>query len=528
MYQQTAVQAPQYQQPYAAPPAPAAPQAASRPRRKAPLGLLVGVIIVAVAAVVLGALYLLGVFDQEDVVALEVTREPIPAATVEPVEAPPLVFETEGQSSNVYVEYILDASGSMAGQLADGTYKRDVAREVLIAHYRSFPSQAHVGLRAYGHNVDWKEDKDASCEDIELIAPVETGQGERITGWLEEFATLGMTPLSEAVQQAVDDFVIDNTRVNAIIMISDGQETCGGDPCQLVRDLKAEGIQFTLHVVGLDVDAATRDQLVCIADAGGGLYRDADNAAELSGALSDIHAAVVARAKEAPAVTITPEVPSEDETEEATEAPVVTEEAETPTPTPSPTPCLPDARFVSDVTVPDDTPFAAGAGFTKVWRVESNGCAAWPAGTAWTFVGGELLGAPAAITVPEIAPGGSTDISLEMRAPEAPGVYKSTWQMRGPDGAFFGDQAYVQIVVPQPVRITFVADRYTIKIGECATLSWLVENASAVQYNGQNVEYQGVRLECPVQTTRYVLRVQDLLGEWYEQTLTLEVEMRYY
>lgn len=124
-----------------------------------------------------------------------------------------------------------------------------------------------------------------------------------------------------------------------------------------------------------------------------------------------------------------------------------------PTATPSPTPCLPHAGFVADVTIPDGTQFQPGERFTKTWRIGSDGCAAWPAGATWAFVSGEQMGAPESVPVPETPLGGTADISVEMIAPNAPGTYKSIWQMHGPDGTPIDDSAYVMIVVPAPTPI---------------------------------------------------------------------------
>lgn len=121
-----------------------------------------------------------------------------------------------------------------------------------------------------------------------------------------------------------------------------------------------------------------------------------------------------------------------------------------PTHTPTPTPCLPDAAFVTDVTVPDGTQFRPGASFTKTWRVRSSGCTPWPRGTQWVFVSGDRMGAPAAVDVPLVAAGATADIAVPMTAPNTPGTYKGYWQMRDPNGRFFGDRVYVMIVVAQP------------------------------------------------------------------------------
>jgi len=126
-----------------------------------------------------------------------------------------------------------------------------------------------------------------------------------------------------------------------------------------------------------------------------------------------------------------------------------------PTHTPTPTSCLPGVSFVADVTVPDGTNYRPGEQFTKTWRLSSSGCAAWPAGSTWTFVSGEQMGAPDSVPVPDTLPGGTADISVNMVAPGTLGTYKGYWQMQTPGGVRFGDQVYVKIVVsvPTPTRV---------------------------------------------------------------------------
>jgi hypothetical protein len=104
--------------------------------------------------------------------------------------------------------------------------------------------------------------------------------------------------------------------------------------------------------------------------------------------------------------------------------------------------------LVADITVPDNTEFASGERFTKVWRVQSSGCAPWPSDSVWAFVSGDRMGAPASVPVPDISVGESADIGVDMIAPEEPGTYKGFWQMQAPSGAWLGQPAYVQIVVP--------------------------------------------------------------------------------
>ena len=317
----------------------------TRKRRSRPVPLWQKAIVVVLslfAVLCLGGGVLLALLSWLPEPAAGPTALPHPHSTVRPVDVTPITFVIVGRETNVYVEYIMDASGSMTEQLPDGTVKRDVAKEVLTARLSSFPPEIHIGLRAYGHNLDWEGQEEKSCEDIELIAPVETGQLERIATWLEDFPTRGMTPLAASIRQAVDDFTVDPARVNTIILISDGRETCEGDPCKLVEELKLQGINFKLHVIGLHVDAETRAQLECIAGAGEGTYWDANSAQDLNQALAAIEQQIADDQGE----TIAP--------------------TETPTPTPTSTPVSPTLTFTSVPPSSTFTPVPPTATFTPV------------------------------------------------------------------------------------------------------------------------------------------------------------------
>jgi len=127
-----------------------------------------------------------------------------------------------------------------------------------------------------------------------------------------------------------------------------------------------------------------------------------------------------------------------------------------PTTTPEPTgvltpsPCLPDAVFETDVTVPDGTIFAPSEEFTKTWRMRSDGCAPWPADSSWVFDSGDQMGAPISVPVPDTPLGSTADISVDMVAPDEPGTYQGFWQMQNPRGVRFGNRVFVMIVVPGP------------------------------------------------------------------------------
>lgn len=103
--------------------------------------------------------------------------------------------------------------------------------------------------------------------------------------------------------------------------------------------------------------------------------------------------------------------------------------------------------FVSDVTIPDNTPVTAGQAFTKTWKVKNAGSCAWDAGFKFTFTGGEQMGGATYNLPSSVAAGAVTDISVAMTAPNKTGTLRGNWRMSTASGQFFGDEVYVQVVV---------------------------------------------------------------------------------
>ncbi len=183
---------------------------------------------------------------------------------------------------------VLDASGSMWGQI-EGENKIVIARQVLGELVDSLPDASEIGLVAYGHRSE------GDCDDIETVVPLGPLDKASLKQTVSALNPKGKTPLTKSVHQAFD--VLRQQEGGAtVILVSDGLETCGGDPCAAVRAATEQGLDFILHVVGFDVAGEDVSQLECAAQAGGGLFTSAENAAELSDAL----AAAVALPVDAP------------------------------------------------------------------------------------------------------------------------------------------------------------------------------------------------------------------------------------
>ncbi|MGD8245018.1 MAG: NBR1-Ig-like domain-containing protein, partial [Anaerolineae bacterium] len=110
--------------------------------------------------------------------------------------------------------------------------------------------------------------------------------------------------------------------------------------------------------------------------------------------------------------------------------------------------CL-DAKYVADVTIPDNTQMEKGEPFEKTWQMQNAGTCAWPEGTVLAFVGGDQMGAPDSVDVVAVEPGGKKDVTVPMTAPDEDGTYTGQWQLKAGD-TLFGGQVWVTIVVGEP------------------------------------------------------------------------------
>src|SRR3990172_5312257 len=207
-------------------------------------------------------------------------------------------------SSNIYVEYILDASGSML-ELLGGKTKLEIAQDVLDARVRTLPPGVNIGLRVYGHNIPFQQ-TEASCADIELVVALQRGGGELIVDWLPGMQARGMTPMSASIRLASEDFTFTPENRNFIVLISDGIETCGEEPAEPVRALQELGLDFKIHVIGLAVDAEAPTQLQRLAEVAEGTYTDANSEQELSSALGQVGEMIVQPSPPTPIPSDTP------------------------------------------------------------------------------------------------------------------------------------------------------------------------------------------------------------------------------
>lgn len=191
---------------------------------------------------------------------------------------------------------VFDGSASMdeiGFDIQDKTRIVD-AREALRREMPNITPYRRVGLIIYGPgNL-------GPCSNIDLRFAPAADAAANIIDAVETVKPNGLTPLSASVQKAAEALNY-QTRPGIVVLVTDGNETCGGRPCQLGDELAATARDLTVHVIGFKVvaDFFTWDspeqktyvegQTVakCLADRTGGKFVSTETADELAAALQE-------------------------------------------------------------------------------------------------------------------------------------------------------------------------------------------------------------------------------------------------
>ncbi len=202
--------------------------------------------------------------------------------------------------------FVMDGSGSMWGKL-DGTPKISTAKNVLSGLLSDLPAGTSAGLMVYGHR------QKSSCEDVQLVAPIGSVTAGNAGQLISSIQPKGKTPIAYSLHLTRQAFQhLGPDQAKHVVLISDGIETCSGDPCAVAGELARSGINVKVHVVGFDIAEKDRRQLQCIADAGNGRYFPADSTEGFKQAVAE---AVKVAAAPAPAPEPEPEPQPEPEPE---------------------------------------------------------------------------------------------------------------------------------------------------------------------------------------------------------------------
>lgn len=175
---------------------------------------------------------------------------------------------------------IFDASGSML-QKMQGARRIDIARETLstVVH-EALPDNLLVGLRVFG------EGGPGSCESVLKIpvGPLDRGAMQEAISRIEP-VNQSKTPIGASLAAAEADLA-DVKGSKLVLLLTDGEETCGGDAEKAVAELRAQGLDVRVNIVGFALDqGGLKQTFEKLASLGGGSYFDAGKRDDLAPAL---------------------------------------------------------------------------------------------------------------------------------------------------------------------------------------------------------------------------------------------------
>lgn len=178
--------------------------------------------------------------------------------------------------------FIFDDSYSMYGSW-NSNIKIEVAKKVMSEFLDSLKTiqNLELALRCYGHTTFIKPER--NCKDTKLEVPFDDAvtNSEKIKQRIKKLEPLGTTPIAYSLGECVNDFTPKANVRNIVILITDGIEECGGNPCQVSIDLQKKGIFIRPFVIGVGLDVKFADVFGCM-----GKFYDVSNEANFKDVLN--------------------------------------------------------------------------------------------------------------------------------------------------------------------------------------------------------------------------------------------------
>lgn len=182
----------------------------------------------------------------------------------------------------------VDNSGSMTAKIGAQT-KIEAARQAALAFLAQVPSEVEVGLLVFGHKgTNQEAGKSESCRAVETLYEVAPAKRDEIARAVERMTATGWTPLAAALERLASLFKPSEVAGEQVVwVVSDGVETCGGDPVAAARALNEGGAKVVVNIIGFDVPARERGALEAVAKAGGGVFKEARTGRDLERVLAE-------------------------------------------------------------------------------------------------------------------------------------------------------------------------------------------------------------------------------------------------
>ncbi|BBA95292.1 hypothetical protein RVR_96 [Actinacidiphila reveromycinica] len=184
------------------------------------------------------------------------------------------------------VELVLDVSGSMSAKDIDGQSRMSAAKQAFDDVLDSTPQDVDLGIRTLGANYPGN-DRQTGCKDTKQLYPVGALNRDQAKSAVATLQPTGWTPIGPALLAAAKD-IQGGDGTHRLVLITDGEDTCAANPCDVARQIAAQGVDLTIDTLGLVPDTHTRSQLSCIAEATGGTYTTVQHRQQLTTKVTEL------------------------------------------------------------------------------------------------------------------------------------------------------------------------------------------------------------------------------------------------
>lgn len=204
--------------------------------------------------------------------------------SLSPIRPAP-VAAAPGPAQDAPLLMVIDTSGSMGSKDSQGVHKLDSAKRSVLGVTQNVSPGVTVGVWTYPGGDSCSGGGFLSGLDMRTL---DSGLRTRLTADVLALRATGDTPTAPALKAATDALSAKGFRSATVVLVSDGQSTCGGDPCDTAKEIVSSGFHLTVQSVGFELSGDGRKELECIAAATNGRYHEARNGGELIDKLADI------------------------------------------------------------------------------------------------------------------------------------------------------------------------------------------------------------------------------------------------
>jgi len=193
--------------------------------------------------------------------------------------------------ADVTIEFVLDGSGSMWGQLYD-QYKIVILKQGMEGFLEKAPPDLRIGIRGFGLSGG------EGCSNTRLLLPPTKNSYPEAIQAVKRMNPSGQAPIIFSLRKGLKDLKgAEGKRL--LILISDGWDSCETDGPGALEKLSLALSGAEIHVVGLGLTAGDdRTELKLLAAKANGNYYNVSNSSRLTRRISSIVAQAIQEEKD--------------------------------------------------------------------------------------------------------------------------------------------------------------------------------------------------------------------------------------